>query len=296
MARHAVLEGAPLLIAHRGGSGLAPENTLEAFRNGVDVWGADMVELDVHASLDGHCVVIHDPTVNRTTDGSGAVARMTLAELRELDAGYRFTVEPAGAGKPATAGDAGAPATATADVDYPFRGRGLGIPTIGEVLESFPGLRLTVELKTGAAQAPLLAAIRRFNASDRIIIAALHAKHRPLFSDYEGAVSVAGEQLRLYYIRHRLGLGKRWPPRADVVQMPERWAGRRVLTPRLIAELRANDIPVHVWTVDAAADMHRLLDWGVEGIITDRPDVLGRVLHERVGRPLTAAHTRADDS
>jgi glycerophosphoryl diester phosphodiesterase len=296
MARHAVLEGASLLIAHRGGSGLAPENTMEAFRNGVDTWGADMVELDVHASLDGHCVVIHDPTVDRTTDGSGAVARMTLAELRELDAGYRFAVEPADAGEPATAGDAGAPATATAGVDYPFRGRGLGIPTIDEVLESFPGLRLTVELKTGAAQAPLLAAIRRFNASDRIIIAGMHAKHRALFSDYAGAVSAAGEQLRWYYIRHRLGLGKRWPPHADVVQMPERWAGRRVLTPRLVAELQANDIPVHVWTVDAAADMQRLLDWGVEGIITDRPDVLGRVLHERVGRPLTAAHTRADDS
>jgi glycerophosphoryl diester phosphodiesterase len=308
MARHAVLEGAPLLIAHRGGSGLAPENTLEAFRNGVDVWGADMVELDVHASLDGHCVVIHDPTVNRTTDGSGAVARMTLAELRELDAGYRFIAEPTGFGSGSGSGSgvataaAAAPATPTAppsasasgDVDYPFRGRGVGIPTIEEVLESFPGLRLTVELKTGAAQAPLLAAIRRFNASDRIIIAGMHAKHRALFSDYAGAVSAAGEQLRWFYIRHRLGLGKRWPPRADVVQMPERWAGRRVLTPRLIAELLANDIPVHVWTVDAAADMHRILDWGVEGIITDRPDVLGRVLHERVGRPLTAAHRRAD--
>jgi glycerophosphoryl diester phosphodiesterase len=278
MPRHAVLEGAPLLIAHRGGSGLAPENTLAAFRSCVDTWRSDMIELDVHASRDGHCVVIHDPAVDRTTDGSGAVSGMTLAELRELDAGYHFTATGAAAG--------GTP--------FPFRGRGVGIPTIEEVLESFPVLRFTVEVKTAAAQAPLLAAIRRFNASNRVILAGMHEKDRRQFAGYDGAVSASGDALRRFYIRHLLRLGRRWPPRADVVQLPERWGGRRVLTPRLVDDLRGKDIPVHVWTVDDAADMHRLLDWGVEGIITDRPDVLGRVLHERVGRPLVPAHTRPD--
>jgi glycerophosphoryl diester phosphodiesterase len=276
MPRHPVLDGAPLLIAHRGGSGLAPENTLAAFRNGVETWGADMVELDVHASRDGRCVVIHDSTVDRTTDGRGTVAEMTLAQLRELDAGYRFTPD----------GGTG----------HPFRGRGVAIPTIEEVLESFPDLRITVEVKTGAAQAPLLEAIRRFAAHDRVIVAGMYEKDRTLFAGYEGAVSAAGEELRRFYIRHRLRFGSWWPPRADVVQIPEEWGGRRVLTPRLVRDLAANGIPVHVWTVDDAADMERLLDLGVEGIITDRPDVLGRVLHRRTGRSLAAAHRQDHES
>jgi glycerophosphoryl diester phosphodiesterase len=276
MARHPVLDGAPLLIAHRGGSGLAPENTLAAFRNGVETWGADMVELDVHASRDGHCVVIHDPTVDRTTDGTGAVADMTLAELRALDAGYRFTPD----------GGSG----------HPFRGRGVTIPSIDEVLEAFPHLRIIVEVKTGAAQAPLFAAIRRFAAHDRVIAAGMYERDRTMFGDYTGAISAASGELRRFYILHRLRLGRWWPPRAHVVQMPEEWEGIRLLTPRLMRDLRASDIPVHIWTVDDAADMERLLDWGVEGIITDRPDVLGRVLHRRTGRPLTAAHARNDPS
>jgi glycerophosphoryl diester phosphodiesterase len=269
MPRHPVLEGAPLLIAHRGGSALAPENTLAAFRNGVETWGADMIELDVHASADGRCVVIHDPTVDRTTDGSGSVAAMTLAQLRELDAGFRFTA---------------------LDSSQPWRGRGVTIPTIEEVLEELPSTRITVEVKTGAAQEPLFAAIRRFAAHDRVIAAGMYEKDRTLFGSYTGATSGARGQLLRYYARHLLGLGRRWPPSADVVQVPEHWNGRRVLRPRMVRELAAADIPVHVWTVDDAADMRRLLEWGVEGILSDRPDVLGRVLHESVGRPLAPGH------
>lgn len=89
----AVLTGRPLRIAHRGGAALAPENTLAAFRSAVDRWNVDMIELDVRASADGRCVVIHDPTVDRTTDGVGPVSAMSHAELAELDAGYRFTPE-----------------------------------------------------------------------------------------------------------------------------------------------------------------------------------------------------------
>src|SRR5512139_4333535 len=88
---HPILRGAPLLIAHRGGAALVPENTIEAFRQAADVWAADMIELDVHATADGHCVVIHDPTVDRTTDGTGEVAAMSLDQLQRLDAGYRFS-------------------------------------------------------------------------------------------------------------------------------------------------------------------------------------------------------------
>jgi glycerophosphoryl diester phosphodiesterase len=273
MARHPVLAGAPLLIAHRGGSGLAPENTLAAFHKAVDAWDADMIELDVHASADGHCVVIHDPTVDRTTDGVGAVAGLTLADLQKFNAGYRFTA------------DGGA--------SFPFRGQGVGIPTVDEVLRSLPKTRFTVEVKAAAAQAPLFAAIRRLNASDRVIAAGMHERDRTMFSDYRGAVSASSEQLRRFYVRHRLGLGRFFPPRADVVQVPETWEGRRLVTPRFVRALGDVGISVHVWTVDDPDDMRRLLGWGVEGILTDRPDVLARVLHEQHGRPLTDAQRGA---
>jgi glycerophosphoryl diester phosphodiesterase len=274
MRRHVVLDGAPLLIAHRGGSGLAPENTLAAFLEGAGTWGADMIELDVHASADGHCVVFHDDTVDRTTDGSGPVAGMTLTQLRELDAGYRFTRD---------------------GVSYPYRGRGVGISTFDEVLEALPTMRFTVEVKVGAAQAPLFAAIRRHDATHRVIAAGMNDRDRTQFSGYRGAVSASAEELRRFYFRYRMGLGRFFPPRADVVQVPEEWGDRRIVTPGFVRALRARGIPVHVWTVDARADMKRLLEWGVEGIVTDRPDVLGMLLHEEYGRPLSPGHAAAAD-
>ncbi|MEX1182346.1 MAG: glycerophosphodiester phosphodiesterase [Gemmatimonadota bacterium] len=266
MPRHTVLAGAPLLIAHRGGSGLAPENTLTAFRSAADVWAADMIELDVHATADRRCVVIHDPAVDRTTNGAGTVARLTLAELQALDAGHRFTR------------DGGA--------TFPFRDRGVRIPTIDEVLEVLPTMRFTIEVKAAAAQTPLFAAIERSGARDRVIAAGMHVRNRTQFPEYRGAVSASVEELRRYYVKHRLGLGRWTRPRADVVQIPEEWDGRRVISQRLVRDLAAQGVPVHVWTIDDPADMHRLLDWGVEGLITDRPDTLAAVLYERVARPL----------
>lgn len=259
-----VLDGGPLLIAHRGGSALAPENTLEAFEAAVRVWGADMVELDVHATADGHCVVIHDDTVDRTTDGRGRVAEMTLAELHALDAGYRFTPD-------------GGRTT-------PFRGRGVRIPTIEEVLAALPETPLTVEVKAAAAQAPLLRAIRAAGAEERVVLAGARAADRSLFGAYPGAVSASEDQMRRLYVLHRLRLSWAWVPAVDVVQVPETWEGRRIVTPRLVWELARHGIPVHVWTVDEVADMERLLEWGVDGIVTDRPDRLAEVLVRRAGR------------
>src|SRR5215203_3240073 len=116
----------PINIAHRGGAEIAPENTLEGFREGLRV-GAGVLELDVHTTADGHVVVIHDAVIDRTTDGTGAVWEMTLAELKRLDAGYRFTR------------DRGA--------TYPFRGEGVGIPTLEEVYDEFGDVPINIEIK-----------------------------------------------------------------------------------------------------------------------------------------------------
>jgi len=271
---HPVLAGAPLLIAHRGGSGLAPENTLAAFRQAVDDWGADMIELDVHATADGACVVIHDPTVDRTTDGSGRVDRMTLAELQELDAGYRFTP------------DGGA--------TYPFRGQGVRIPTIDEVLEALPGVRLTVEVKTGAAQEPLFAALRRHGAEQRVIVAAEHESSRTLFARYPGPTSASFRQVLRFYILDRLHLTRFWRASVVAVQIPEKWQGRQILTPGLVRSFHRRGLAVHIWTVDEVDDMERLLDWGVDGIVTDRPDRLADLLAAREGRAPAPARLRPE--
>jgi glycerophosphoryl diester phosphodiesterase len=263
------LEGGPLLIAHRGGSLLAPENTMAAFEAAVERWGADMIELDVHASADGRCVVIHDPTVDRTTDGAGRVRDMAYAQLATYDAGYRFTTD---------------------GHTFPFRGRGLRIPTIEDVLERLPDARLTVEVKDGAAQDPLFAAIDRFGAAHRVVAAGMHARDRTRFRDYLGPVSASTETMRAFWVLERTRLNGFWRLPADVVQVPEEHDGRRVVTPRFVRALHAQGVPVHVWTVNDETDMDRLLDWGVDGIISDRPDLLGRVLHRRTGRPLAPGH------
>ncbi|MGH7470977.1 MAG: glycerophosphodiester phosphodiesterase [Longimicrobiales bacterium] len=273
---HPVLRGGPLLIAHRGGAGLAPENTLFAFRRAEELWRADMIELDVHASADGHGVVIHDPTLERTTNGSGPVASRTLAQLQALDAGYQFTL------------DGGR--------SYPFRGQGIRIPTIVEVLQALPAMRLTVEVKTAAAQRPLFAAIEQAAASQRVIAAGEFRDYRTEFAGYPGCLSTAREDATLFYVFHRLRLSFLAPVRAQVMQICEFLGERRVLTPRLVAELRRRGVPAHVWTVNDAEDMNRLLDWGVDGILTDRPDRLAHVLHERLGRPLPPGVTHAGAS
>ena len=263
---HPVLTGAPLLIAHRGGAGLAPENTLAAFLPAIHRWRVDMIEMDVRATAEGRCVVIHDATVDRTTDGTGEVATMTCEELSRLDAGYRFTT------------DGGR--------TFPFRGQGVTIPAIEDVLEALPDARLTVEVKTAAAQAPLFDAIDRFVAADRVVVAGMHDADRGAFARHAGAVSASTEQMRAWVIRHWFRLGRGGRLRADVAQLPEHAEGRRIVTLRLIRALKAQGIPVHVWTVNDESDMRRLLAWGVEGLITDRPDVAARVLHDVAGRPL----------
>jgi len=259
-----VLAGAPLLVAHRGGSGLAPENTLVAFRSARDDWAADMIELDVQLSADGHVVVMHDTNVDRTTDGSGPVAAKTLAELRALDAGYRFTPD---------------------GTTFPFRGRGVRIPTLIEVLEELPAMRFTVEVKAPAVQLPFFEVARRLGAVGRIIAAGMQAYLRTQFAQWPGAVSASMEQVRRFYAVHRFYLGTRWAPPVDVFQVPERAGRLLVCSSRFVRDAHAHGIAVQVWTVDEPVAMERLFDGGVDGIQSDYPDRLAGVMTRRFGRP-----------
>ena len=268
---HPYLAGAPLFIAHRGGAALAPENTMAAFTAAVDQWDADVLEMDVRRTADGKVVVIHDATVDRTCDGSGAVRELPWSEVRTFDAGHRFRDL---AGEPA------------------FRGRGVCIPLLDEVLESFPGTRINVEAKTPEVAPLLVETILRHAAQHRVLMAAELEGARPSRYGYPGPHGASRRQIRLFYLLHHRRLGFLYTPRADALQVPDAWMGKRVVTPRFVREAHRRNIPVHVWTIDEPADMRRLLSWGVDGIQSDRLDRLARVLVEETGRPppaLTAA-------
>ena len=262
---HPYLAGAPIFCAHRGGAALAPENTMAAFRSAVERWGADMLEMDVRLTADGEVVVFHDATVDRTTDGTGSVSDMSLAQLQELDAGANFR-DPDGADS--------------------FAGRGVSAPRFEDVLLEFPRTRLNVEAKAREAARPLVEIILRHGAAHRVLVAAEHEVNRSDVSGYPGPWGASRRQLIPFHLIHRTPFSAFYTPGVDVLQVPDVWKGRQVLTPAIIREAHRRNIPVHVWTVDQVQDMERLLDWGVDGIQTDRPDRLARVLHDRTGRPL----------
>lgn len=262
---HPYMAGAPLLFAHRGGSALAPENTLAAFEAAVETWGADVLEMDVRLSREGELVVIHDATVNRTTNGTGAVRDQTLAELRALDAGARFV-----------------------DLEgrTSFRGRGVRIPLFTEVLDRFPTTRLNVDAKDPEAQPRLVQLLNERGEEDRVLLASAEEEGRADALGYRGPVSATRRQIRSFFLSHRLPGGGPYTPATDALQIPYRWEGRQVTTPELIREAHRRNLPVHVWTVDDPARMEELLGWDADGIQTDRPDLLAQVFHRCTGRPL----------
>jgi len=228
------------------------------------VWEVDMLEMDVRLTRDGEVVVIHDASVDRTTDGTGAVDTFSLRDLLELDAGARFRDMEGG------------PA---------FRGRGVTIPRFEDVLTAFPGTRINVEAKERKVAEPLVEIILRHRAESRVLVAAEFERARADVRGYPGPWGASRHHIALFWALHRLPRGGPYTPGADILQVPETWKGRRIVTPRFVRQAHARNLPVQVWTVDEAEDMRRLLGWGVDGIQTDRPDVLASVLAEACGRP-----------
>ena len=245
----------PIPIGHRGAAGDAPENTLPSFERAVAV-GAAILESDVHLTRDGHVVIHHDAEVDRTSDGSGPVAEKTLAELRELDAGYRFSP------------DGGR--------SHPFRDRGVRIPTLAEAYEAFPEMRFNLEIKAatpGLVERTLqLSAARAGHtllaAADPGIMAALReAAAREKVPVAIGA-SVADV---LAFVRAALD-DKPPPPGPMALQVPPDFGGRPLVTARFVEHAHAHELHVHVWTINDPDEIERLLDLGVDGIVSDHPD------------------------
>lgn len=250
-----------LAIAHRGGRGLWPENTMYAFEQAARM-GVDVLEFDVHRTRDGQMVVIHDDRVDRTTDGTGVVEDMNYPELARLDAGYRWTA------------DYGA--------TFPFRGRSIGLATFEAVLSAFPGHRMNIELKTPGAEASeqFVALLRRYDRADRTLIASFNNESidaiQSAFPDM--AFAVTARNAFIFLLMHTLRVDFAFSPSQQALQIPPNLMGLTVVTPRLVRQAHAHNLDVHVWTINDPQEMKRLLDTGVDGIMTDYPDRLLNLL------------------
>lgn len=251
----------PLVIAHQGGERLRPSNTLLAFDNAVAL-GVDVLEMDVHSTRDGILVLIHDDTVERTTDGAGRVNDLTLDEIKHLDAGDYWTNDDG--------------------QTYPYRDQGVRIPTLDEALTAYPQLRFNIEIKQREPSIAdsLCETLRRHGLTERTLVASFHGQAMTEFRAAcpEVATSMVEDEIRPFYILNLLFLGNLFNPPGEAFQVPEYSGERHVLTPRFVSAARDNGIAVHPWTIDDPADMRRFLDMGVDGIITDRPDVMLQVL------------------
>lgn len=255
------LQRSILLGAHRGGAHLVPESTVAGFLETAARWPGILLETDAALTADGHVVLLHDETVDRTTNGSGAVAEMSLADLKALDAGYRLTL------------DDGA--------TYPYRGQGITIPTLEEVLAALPEERFLVELKPfpGIADAAV-EIIRRTGAEDRVLLASfapeLMARARELAPNLAVCYDVKnGLRLATHL---RLWRWDAYRREADVLSLMRGMARNYGLTADDIRALRRKGVLVQIHTVNDPEEMRYWLDLGVDSILTDRPDLLADVI------------------
>jgi glycerophosphoryl diester phosphodiesterase len=249
----------PIVYAHRGGAALRPENTIAAFDHGM-ACGADGLEFDVQLSKDGVVVVHHDLTLERTTSGRGALATLTAAELASLDACCHF-VDAAGG--------------------RPYSGHGFGVPTLREVLRRYPGAQLIVELKAGGRRLAhaVVDEVRAADAVGRVAIGSFSAEALRAVRAYDPALVTGAAKGETRWALYRSWIG--WPlgntPYREF-QVPERAGLTRIVTRRFVQHAHRAGLPVKVWTVDAAEDIRRLISYGVDAVITDRPDVARSVI------------------
>lgn len=251
----------PMVIAHQGGDGLWPGNTLFAFQQAAKL-GVDVLEMDLHITKDGVLVIMHDETVDRTTDGSGEIESMTLAEIKQLDAGYDWSP------------DEGA--------TFPFRGQGITVPTLDEVFEAFPNYRMTIEIKkTGASMIkPFCEKIREHDMQDQVVVASFYDDKMKAFRKEcpEVATSSAKSETTVFVLLSKPFLGGFYSPTFQALQVPEESGGITVMTKAFVRAAHERNLAVEPWTINDAETMKKFIEWGVDGIMTDRPDIMLEVL------------------
>lgn len=253
----------PRVFAHRGASGTAPENTLPAFERAIEM-GADILEMDVHATSDGHIVVIHDPVVDRVTNGTGRVSELTLEDIKKLDAGYRHSPD---GGK-----------------TFPYRGKGVTIPTLREVAEAFPNIPFNIEVKESELpnERSVFRVLNQLNHLHLTLLAAENDAMMQRIRALDSAIptNFCGSEVLGFIQRMNLNDWNGYAPPGKALQIPETYGDIRLLTPVLLEAAQGFGIEVHIWTVNAVADMRRMLEMGVDGVMTDHPERLLKVVRE----------------
>ncbi|MCA1032581.1 glycerophosphodiester phosphodiesterase [Bacillus timonensis] len=258
----------PLIIAHQGGEDLAPSNTMNAFKQAVEL-EVDVLEFDVHITKDGELVIIHDPTVDRTTNGTGEVAELTLAEIQSLDAGYHFK---------------------DLNGQFSYRDKGVYIPTVEEVFKQFPKVKMVIEIKDDnpperfeEISKRLWSLIKKYQMEQNVLITAFDQEITDGFSSVSNgltALSAGRQEVIKFVLFHKLFLPNLYSPRVDALQIPISQSGLNLASQQLIDGAHRRGMDVHYWTIDDKETMRQLIELGADGIITNRPDLMKELLIE----------------
>lgn len=255
----------PLVIAHADdtGNGLWPGST-HIFLEGVAELGVDILELDVHMTKDGHVVVMHDDKVDRTTNGSGSISNMTLAEIKTLKVAERWS------------NDGG--------ITYPYRNRALKVPTLREVFAKFPDYPMNIEIKQ---ESPSMAMtfchlLRDFDMTAKVLVPSFSAQAMGEFRHAcpEVATAASSSDTQKFVLSNFIFLSKLLSPEYEAFQVPQTAYGLQLVTRHFVDSAHKRNLQVHVWTINDAVQMNQLIKMGVDGIMTDRPDIL----LEKLGR------------
>lgn len=254
----------PRLFGHRGASGEAPENTIAAFQRAVDL-GVEYIELDVQAAEDGQIMVIHDATIERTTNGLGGVSAYSLAALQQLDAGYRFSPDD---GK-----------------TLPFRASDVIIPSLKEVLSSFPNLKFTVEIKQlePSIEEQVIAVVRDCGKADDVSLASEHDAVLVLVRELAPDIptNLGYNEVADFIQRVATDQLQGYQPPGQALQIPPKYQDISLVTEQTVAAAHQLGLEIHVWTINDPHEMNSLLDLGVDGVMSDFP---GRLLEVVKGR------------
>ena len=256
----------PFVIAHQGGDGIWPGDTLYAFEHAVEI-GADVLEMDAHLTKDGQIVLMHDEKVDRTTNGTGLIEDLTLPELKQLDAAFKWSNDE---GK-----------------TFPYRGQGIRVPTLDELFQKFPETRYVIEIKLtqNPIDKPLCDLIRKYGLQDKVVIASFHdqAMQNLRKTCPEVATSASRGEVTKFVLLGKVFLSGLVAPQYQSIQPPynpEESMHIPIMTKRFIRAVHAKKVAVEPWTVDDPDLMKQYIEWGVDGIITDRPDLMIELLQD----------------
>lgn len=253
----------PLVIGHADdtGDGLWPGSTMPFLEGSAEI-GVDMLEMDINMTKDGRIILMHDTTVDRTTNGSGRISDLTLAEIQALEVAYNWSQDDG--------------------QTFPYRGQGLTVPTLDEVFERFPGYPMVIEIKQSdpIMVDPFCNLIREYNMTEKVMVASFDDGTIKAFRRLcpEVATAPGGDEVRNFVLLNFIFLSESINPNYEVFQVPVESGGITVITERFIKSAHNRNIQVQVWTINDPAEMERLIDLGVDGIMTDRPDVLLEML------------------